>query len=83
MSRRLPDHPNLEHLKNQAKDRLRDLQSQNRGSKLSDAQHAIAREYGCVNWSELKARVEAVASRSGRARGGGGGSGGGGAVVMS
>jgi hypothetical protein len=44
MSRHLPAHPNLDHLKKQAKDLLRDLQRQNPGSKLAAALHAIARE---------------------------------------
>jgi hypothetical protein len=58
MSRQLPAHPNLEHLKNQAKDRLDHLRQRQPDSKLADAQHAIAREYGFVNWAQLKAHVE-------------------------
>lgn len=64
MSRQLPAHPNLEHLKNQAKDRLDDLRGRNPSAKLADAQHAIAREYGFVNWAALKAHVEAAPARS-------------------
>jgi hypothetical protein len=56
MSRQLPAHPNLEHLKKQAKDLLPDLQRQNPGSKLADALHTIAREYGFTTWPELKAQ---------------------------
>ncbi len=58
MSRVLPAHPNLEHLKKQAKDLLHDLQQQNPGAKLADALHALAREYGFTSWPELKAHVE-------------------------
>jgi hypothetical protein len=60
MSRHLPSHPNLEYLKNQAKDLLSHLQQQDHGAKLADALHAIAREYGFLNWASLKAHVEAV-----------------------
>jgi hypothetical protein len=52
--------PDLEHLKKQAKDLLEDLQRQNRGSKLADALHAIAREYGFTSWPKLKAHVESL-----------------------
>ena len=64
MSRRLPAVPNLEHLRKQAKELLPELQRQKPGSKLADAQHAIAVEYGLTNWPALKARVEAVAAQS-------------------
>ena len=60
MSRHLPRRPNLEHLRNQAKELLPRLQHQNPGSKLAAAQHAIAVEYGFTNWSSLKAHVEAL-----------------------
>ena len=60
MSRHLPAHPNLEHLKNQAKDLLDDLQRQNPDSKLADALHAIACEYGFTTWPILKAHVESL-----------------------
>ena len=46
MSRHLPPHPNLEYLKKQAKESLRDMRRRDPASKLADAQHAIAREYG-------------------------------------
>jgi hypothetical protein len=60
MSRALPAHPNLDHLKKQAKDLLPDLQQQHPGSKLADALHAIAREYGFTTWPVLKAHVESL-----------------------
>src|SRR5262245_21222925 len=78
MSRELPEKPNLEHLKKQAKEllrgfhdrdavaveRFRSLASFSEGAnlKLADAQHVIAREYGFSSWPKLKERVEAVAS---------------------
>ena len=58
MSRKLPPHPNLEHLKKQAKEMLHDLQQQNPASKLAEAQFALAREYGFASWPKLKAYVE-------------------------
>ncbi|HLN02017.1 MAG TPA: ankyrin repeat domain-containing protein [Bryobacteraceae bacterium] len=64
MSRELPEKPNLEHLKKQAKDLLRQLQPDNPAAespKLADAQHLIAREYGFASWAKLKEHVESVA----------------------
>ena len=60
MSRNLPPHPNLEHLRNQAKDLLHTLEQENPTLRLADAQHAIAREYGFASWPKLKAFVEAL-----------------------
>src|SRR5215831_13241034 len=76
MTRRLPEHPSLEHLKKQAKVLLDDLQ---RGDpvtrerfrallsraapdapQLADAQLALARDYGFASWAKLKAHVEAI-----------------------
>ena len=61
MSRNLPPHPNLEHLKKQAKDLLHELKQENPVLKLADAQHALAHEYGFASWPKLKAYVEAQA----------------------
>ncbi len=55
MSRQLPEKPNLEHLKKQAKELL----NRTRQGKLADAQHALANEYGFPTWAKLKAHVEA------------------------
>ena len=54
MSRELPEKPNLQHLKKQAKELLR---SSGQG-KLVDAQHALANEYGFATWAKLKSHVE-------------------------
>ena len=51
--RELPRRPNLEHLRNEA----RDLQRRE-GGKLTAAQHAVARSYGFPSWPKLKAHVE-------------------------
>jgi hypothetical protein len=60
MSRELPDRPNLEYLKNQAKDRLQDLRRSDANAQLADAQHSVACEYGFASWPKLKAHVEAL-----------------------
>src|SRR5690349_8279569 len=78
MSRVLPAHPNLEHLKKQAKDLLHEFalgspetvalfSSVLRAStamppKLADAQHLIAHEYGFASWAKLKEHVESLAT---------------------
>jgi hypothetical protein len=56
MSRQLPQKPNLEHLKKQAKELQRSAQG-----KLADAQVALANEYGFRKWADLKAHVQALA----------------------
>ena len=53
MSKQLPDNPNLEHLKNEAKA----LKKQT-GVRLAEAQLQVAREYGFLSWSKLKRHVE-------------------------
>jgi hypothetical protein len=61
MSRVLPRRASLEHLRNQAKQRLHTLQQQRPAARLSDAQHLVAREYGFASWPKLKAHVDAMA----------------------
>jgi len=56
MSRELPENPNLEHLKKQAKQLLRTMP----GAKLADAQHAVANVYGFATWKALKLHVESL-----------------------
>ena len=53
MSRELPEKPNLEHLRKQAKELLRSA----RQGKLADAQHMLANEYGFATWAALKSHV--------------------------
>lgn len=73
-TRQLPDRPNLEHLKKQARVLLREslegdaaaaerfraagVDLSARPPKLADALHAIAREYGFDTWAGLKGHVE-------------------------
>src|SRR5215471_19144152 len=56
MSRLLPEKPNLEYLKKQAKELLRSM----RQGKLADAQHTLANEYGFATWAKLKSHLEAL-----------------------
>ncbi|HET9709031.1 MAG TPA: ankyrin repeat domain-containing protein [Gemmatimonadales bacterium] len=76
MTRRLPPHPDLEHLKKQAKVLLEQLESGDpvaheryrslvsrtapAAPQLADAQLALARDYGFASWAKLKAHVEAI-----------------------
>lgn len=60
-TRRLPDRPNLRHLKDQAKDLL----ASRAATSLADAQFKIARLYGFSSWPKLKAHVDSV-ERKGR-----------------
>jgi hypothetical protein len=55
VSTSLPAAPSLEQLRKQAKDLARA-----RGGKLSEAQVAVAREYGFASWPRLKGYVERV-----------------------
>src|SRR5882672_12327192 len=61
MSSELPERPNLDHLKKQAKDRLTTLRQGSPAARLADAQYALAREYGFGSWAALKAHVESLA----------------------
>jgi hypothetical protein len=56
MSRQLPEKPNLQYLKKQAKEILRGRPQ----GKLADAQLALSREYGFHSWADLKAHVQAL-----------------------
>ena len=70
MSQSLPERPNLEHLKAQAQDLLRNFKTgsaqvrvdpyfpQATQLRLSQAQLIIAREYGFESWAKLKAQVQ-------------------------
>jgi ankyrin repeat protein len=54
--RPLPDHPNLRHLKDQAKDLLRS----GGATSLTEAQFKIARHYGFASWPKLKVHVDSL-----------------------
>jgi ankyrin repeat protein len=54
----LPAQPNLEHLRNEAKRRLKALRARAPDAKLADAQLAVARDYGFASWRALKTHVD-------------------------
>jgi ankyrin repeat protein len=55
----LPPRANLEHLRKEAKQRLKTLRAHDPEAKLADAQLAIARGYGFPSWRRLKTAVDA------------------------
>src|SRR4051794_30451006 len=59
-SRSLPDRPNLDHLKNEAKALHKALREHSPDVKLTDAQRQLAREYGFETWAKLRAHVQNV-----------------------
>ncbi|MEZ0324663.1 MAG: hypothetical protein ACAH95_02050 [Fimbriimonas sp.] len=69
MTRQLPERPNLEHLRDEAKALLLSLKNGSAAVdfpppyKLSHAQVALARQYGFDSWSKLKRHVEGYADR--------------------
>jgi ankyrin repeat protein len=56
----LPDNPNLDWLRKQAKRRLADLRRSNPDAQLSDAQLELAREYGFASWRAMKAHIDSL-----------------------
>ena len=82
-SRSLPDRPNLEQLKKQAKSLLKDYRAEDDSAvalvrhherrpvseslQLQDAQRILARSYGFSSWTRLKERVAIVAIKNGDA----------------
>jgi ankyrin repeat protein len=56
----LPDAPNLDWLRKQAKRRLQALRAVDSTAKLAEAQFDLARQYGFASWRALKAHVESL-----------------------
>jgi Ser/Thr protein kinase RdoA (MazF antagonist) len=54
----LPDNPNLDHLRQQAKDLLAGLRDTDPTVSLADAQASLANQYGFRTWTDLKAEVD-------------------------
>ncbi|MCT2587054.1 phosphotransferase [Actinophytocola gossypii] len=54
----LPDNPNLDHLRRQAKDLLAGLRDSDPDASLADAQTSLAEQYGFRTWADLKAEVD-------------------------
>src|SRR5262249_41901876 len=60
MAKSLPEQPNLDWLKKSAKEHLAVLRARAPTSRLHEAQHAVAQEYGFNSWRALKSHVEKV-----------------------
>ena len=58
--RTLPDRPDLEQLRKQAKDLRKERLARGESVRLGDAQRELARDYGFDTWAALKAHVESV-----------------------
>ncbi|HEU5185080.1 MAG TPA: ankyrin repeat domain-containing protein [Gemmatimonadaceae bacterium] len=58
---KLPDTPNLEWLRKQAKRRLEELRLTKPVARLAEAQLHLARDYGFSSWRALKAHVDSLA----------------------
>ncbi|WP_263351608.1 ankyrin repeat domain-containing protein [Acidicapsa acidisoli] len=56
----LPARANLEHLKNEAKQRFKTMQAESSTARLSDAQLLVARSYGFPSWRKLRSYVDAL-----------------------
>jgi ankyrin repeat protein len=56
----LPDAPNLDWLRKQAKRALAELRKANPDAKLADAQFHLATQYGFSSWRALKAHIDSL-----------------------
>jgi hypothetical protein len=59
----LPNNPNLDHLRRQAKDLLAGLRDSDPDASLADAQASLAEQYGFRTWTDLKAEVDRLRGR--------------------
>jgi hypothetical protein len=59
-SQSLPDAPNLDWLRKQAKRRLEELRASNPAAQLADAQFNLAKQYGFSSWRALKAHIDSL-----------------------
>ena len=56
----MPDAPNLDWLRKQAKRQLDELRKANPDAKLADAQLDLARQYGFSSWRALKSHIDSL-----------------------
>ena len=56
----LPENPNLDWLRKQAKRRLEELREAAPAAQLADAQLELARQYGFTSWRALKAHIDSL-----------------------
>ena len=62
-ARPLPERANLEHLRKEAKQRLKMMRLEDSGATLATAQLALAREYGFSSWRSLIAYVKSQSDK--------------------
>ena len=67
-ARPLPKRANLEHLKKEAKQRLKAMRLDNPDVKLAAVQLTIAREYGFSSWRSLNAYLKSQSDREAQRR---------------
>jgi ankyrin repeat protein len=67
-ARPLPEHANLEHLRKEAKQRLKTIRLDDPGATLAVAQLATARQYGFASWRRLVAYVTALRDKGNQLR---------------
>src|SRR5262245_21532560 len=67
-ARPLPERANLEHLKKEAKQRLKTMRVDDSGATLAAAQLATARQYGFASWRRLVAYVTALRDKGDQLR---------------
>ena len=60
MTVNLPDKPDIDWLRKQAKRRLEELRQANPTAQLADAQFDISRQYGFSSWRALKAHIDSL-----------------------
>jgi tetratricopeptide (TPR) repeat protein len=68
-TRPLPEQANLEHLRKEAKQRLKTMRLEDPGATLAAAQLRLAREYGFSSWRGLIAYVKSQADKESQLRG--------------
>jgi ankyrin repeat protein len=56
----LPESPDLDWLRKQARRRLNELRKINHSAKLADAQFELAKKYGFTSWRSLKAHIDSL-----------------------
>jgi ankyrin repeat protein len=59
-ARPLPDQPNLDWLRKQAKRKLAELRTVDATAQLADAQFGLAKSYGFSSWRALKSHIESL-----------------------
>jgi Ser/Thr protein kinase RdoA (MazF antagonist) len=62
--RTLPDNPNLDHLRRQAKELLAGLRDSDPQATLAGAQSSLAGQYGFGTWADLKAEVDRLQGKA-------------------